>query len=82
MNIRKAKIEDLNQIMDIYRIAQDFMIESGNPNQWGHSYPSEDLIKEDIANGACYLICDDDSPHGVFALFGGDEPTYGDPPRT
>ena len=76
MNIRKAKIEDLNQIMKIYRSAQDFMIESGNPNQWGYSYPSEDLIKEDIEKEACYLICDDDSPHGVFALFGGDEPTY------
>lgn len=76
MNIRKAKIEDLNQIIKIYRSAQDFMIESGNPNQWGHSYPNEDLIKEDIEKEVCYLICDDDSPHGVFALFGGDEPTY------
>ena len=76
MYIRKAKIEDLERIMGIYRIAQDFMIESGNPNQWGHTYPSEDLIKEDIENEVCYLICDDDSPHGVFALFDGIEPTY------
>ena len=36
MYIRKAKIEDLERIMGIYRIAQDFMIESGNPNQWGN----------------------------------------------
>ena len=50
MHIRKATIDDLNLIMDIYRAAQDFMIESGNPNQWGHFYPSEDLVKEDIAN--------------------------------
>ena len=77
MNIRKASIDDLNLIMDIYRSAQDFMIESGNPNQWGHFYPSEDLVKEDIAKGVSYLICDDfDNPHGVFALFEGLEPTY------
>ena len=76
MYIRKARIDDINQIMKIYRIAQDFMIASGNPDQWGHSYPSEDLIKEDISKEACYLICDDDCPHGVFALFNGDEPTY------
>lgn len=76
MYIKKAKIEDLDKIMGLYRIAQDFMIESGNPNQWGHNYPSADLIKDDIANEVCYLICDDDSPHGVFALFCGDEPTY------
>ena len=76
MYIQKARIEDLDKIMGIYRIAQDYMIESGNPNQWGHTYPSEDLIKGDIENEVCYLIFDDDSFHGVFALFDGIEPTY------
>lgn len=76
MIIRKARIEDLAHIMEIYRQAQDFMIESGNPTQWGHSYPSEELIRKDISNGVCHLICDDEGPHGVFALFCGDEPTY------
>ena len=76
MYIQKAKIEDLDKIMGIYRIAQDYMIESGNPNQWGHTYPSEDLVKGDIENEVCYLIFDDDSFHGVFALFDGIEPTY------
>ena len=76
MYIKKAKTEDLYKIMRIYIIAQDFMIESGNPNQWGHTYPSEDLIREDIEKEVCYLICDDNSPHGVFALLEGIEPTY------
>ena len=75
MNIRKAIPDDLNVIMSIYRIAQDFMIESGNP-QWGHSYPPEELIQEDIENGACHLIFDEEGVHGVFALFDGIEPTY------
>ncbi len=76
MYIRKAKLNDLNKIMSIYRIAQDFMIESGNPNQWGHRYPTSKLIENDIEMGVCYLVCDDNTPHGVFALYGGDEPTY------
>ena len=76
MHIRKAVKDDLSDIMGIYRIAQDYMIASGNPDQWGHSYPQEELIKEDIAQGTSYLICDDDGPHGVFALFDGLEPTY------
>lgn len=76
MYIRKASIDDLTDIMSIYRIAQDFMIASGNPNQWGHRYPSESLIKEDIKNEICFLVCDDNCPHGVFALLRGDEPTY------
>lgn len=51
MHIRKAGIDDLKNIMEIYGIAQDFMIESGNPNQWGHRYPGEDLIRDDIDKG-------------------------------
>lgn len=75
MYIRKAESEDMNVIMDIYKAAQDFMIESGNPNQWGRTYPSRKLIEDDIASRACHLVCDDDIC-GVFALFRGDEPTY------
>ncbi len=62
--------------MEIYRTAQDFMIASGNPNQWGRSYPGKDLITDDITNQACYLIFDDDGIHGVFALFDTIEPSY------
>lgn len=76
MHIRKARIDDLSVIMSIYRIAQDFMIESGNPNQWGHSYPSENLIREDIDNEVCHLIYDNGGIHGVFALFDNVEPSY------
>lgn len=76
MHIRKAVIDDLDVIMEIYRSAQDFMIESGNPNQWGRSYPDEDLIRSDIDNEVCHLVCDDESVHGVFALFEGAEATY------
>ena len=76
MHIRKAALEDLKTIMDIYRTAQDFMIESGNPDQWGHRYPTVDLIESDIENGLCHLIYEGENPHGVFALFEGSEPTY------
>lgn len=76
MHIRKARIDDLSTIMSIYRIAQDFMISSGNPNQWGRAYPSEELIKEDINNEVCHLIYDDEGDRGVFALFDNIEPTY------
>lgn len=76
MYIRKARKDDLNTIMNIYKTAQDFMIESGNPTQWGHSYPQKELIKKDIANRVCHLVCDEEGPHGVFALLSGAEPTY------
>lgn len=76
MDIRKAQPDDLDKIMEIYAIAQDMMIESGNPTQWGRTYPTREIITCDIENGACHVICDDETIHGVFAVFKGDEPTY------
>ena len=76
LKIRKASLADLTEIMNIYKNAQDFMIASGNPNQWGHSYPDESLIRKDIAGSVCHVLYDDSGIHGVFALFTGIEPTY------
>jgi len=76
LTIRKAKPEELDKIMEIYRIAQDFMISTGNPNQWRHSHPVRELIENDIKNGICHLVVDKDEIHGVFALCEGKDPTY------
>lgn len=76
MTIRKGEMEDLARIMAIYRVAQEFMIQSGNPDQWAHVYPDEALIRQDIEQGLCHVVCEGGVPHGVFALMSGDEPTY------
>lgn len=73
LSVKNAEIADLEQIMKIYRYAQDCMIESGNPTQWGHFYPDADLIKSDIDQNVCKLIYDENGIHGVFALFDGAE---------
>ena len=39
MNVRIADLKDFEKIMKIYKYAQDYMIQSGNPTQWGHFYP-------------------------------------------
>ena len=76
LSIKKAKITDLERIMEIYRYAQDFMIRSGNPYQWRHSYPDRGLILSDIQQGICHIICDGKEIHGVFALLTEEDPTY------
>lgn len=76
LNIRNATEADLEQIMGIYRQAQDYMIQSGNPTQWGHRYPEEALIRSDIRQGVCRVLFDRDGIHGVFALFDGADPNY------
>ncbi len=76
MNVKNAEMADFEQIMKIYRYAQDYMIKSGNPTQWGHFYPDAELVKSDISQGVCKVICDQGEIHGVFALFEGAEPNY------
>ena len=76
MEIRRATAQDHQRIMEIYRAAQDFMIQTGNPHQWGHFYPESSLIEKDIENGVCHVICADGDVHGVFALMEGPDPTY------
>lgn len=74
--VRSATMDDFDQIAAIYSFAQDFMIKSGNPTQWGRTYPSAELIKSDINQNACKVIFDGTGIHGVFALFDGEDPTY------
>ena len=76
LKIRDATSADLNRIMEIYKYAQEFMIRSGNPRQWGHTYPEAELIEADIRSGLCKVICDERGIRGVFALLQGVEPTY------
>ncbi len=76
LNIRDAAIEDFERVMEIYKYAQDYMIQSGNPTQWGHFYPDAALVQSDIRQNVCKIIYDENGIHGVFALFEGADPTY------
>lgn len=74
--IRLAKIEDLLQILSIYRVARQSMIASGNPNQWNDGYPSGELLAEDIAKQQLFVEETDGALNAVFVLAMGDDPTY------
>lgn len=77
LNIRTAEEQDFERIMEIYHIAQDYMISSGNPNQWMHSHPAPELIRSDIQRQISKVVYDEAGIHGVFALLEGEDPTYG-----
>lgn len=78
MKVREAGPEDLEVILKIYGQARQFMREHGNAGQWGASYPSADLIRQDIARKQSFVETGDDGTvHGVFMFFIGTEPTYG-----
>lgn len=76
MNIRKAKINDLPQILQIYKSARDFMKETGNAEQWGDQYPTRKVLKEDIRSGNLYVVKNQGAICAVFAFIVGKEPTY------
>ncbi|MFR6087359.1 MAG: N-acetyltransferase [Oscillospiraceae bacterium] len=76
LTIRTAAAADQPQLMAIYRTAQEYMLQTGNPTQWGRSYPSPELIRSDIAQGICRVLSDEAGIHGVLALLDTPEPTY------
>ena len=74
--IRKASMQDLPAILDIYAYARKFMADTGNPAQWGDGYPQRDVLERDIDLGQLYIIEEDNATVGVFAFIIGADPTY------
>lgn len=69
MNIRKATIQDLQEILNIYARARSFMVTHGNPRQWAaNGWPPEELIRKDISDGKLYLCIDQDVTGAVFFM--------------
>lgn len=76
MIISKARSDEIDDIMEVYRYAREFMAANGNPNQWGDGYPETSLIKEDIEKGNFYVMKEDGKIVGVFAFIIGEDETY------
>ena len=74
--IRHAAANDLPRILEIYDAARHFMRQNGNMVQWVNGYPSEPLLRQDIANGDLYAMEDENGIYGAFAFILGDDPTY------
>ena len=75
--IEKATLSQLPKIMAIYEKARAFMARTGNPDQWGTVYPPEEIIRQDILNGKCYVNLEDDNIRAVFYFAVEADPTYG-----
>jgi len=77
MIIRKAKPNDLKQILKVYEKAREYMRQSGNPNQWGNNKPRQELLESDIAKGELFVGENDSGEiNFVFAFILGADPTY------
>lgn len=74
--IRSATPADLPALLDVYRAARSFMATSGNPTQWGNSYPAPELLEEDIRLGRLFVDTVGGRICGAFMFAIGDDPTY------
>ena len=62
MIVRKATIEDIPRILEVCEQAKAIMRSDGNLQQWTDGYPSEEVIRKDIANShnvadTCFSYC-------------------------
>lgn len=76
MEIRKAGMEDLPEILRLYAEAREFMQKTGNETQWGSSYPPTERVESDIRAGKSYVCEDQGVMAGVFYFSEGPDPDY------
>lgn len=76
MELRPATMEELPELLEIYRRARAFMADAGNPSQWAGGYPPGELVESDIRNRSCYVCAEGTEILGVFSYFTEPDPTY------
>lgn len=76
MHIRKTRLEELDEVMDIYAYARKFMAETGNPNQWGTHKPPRARVEQDILEGVHYTCEENGEIVAVFFFDTKPDPTY------
>lgn len=76
MEIRKTRIDELDNVMEVYARARKFMVEHNNPNQWKNNKPSCEQIEADILAGKHYICEENGQIAAVFYFAHEVDPTY------
>ena len=76
MEIRFAKINEIDEIKDIYNSAKLFMNKCGNTTQWLNDYPQREILLDDIKKNRLFVCLNNNKIVTVFCFFIGEEPTY------
>ena len=74
--IRRATVNDVQEVLHLIDSGRKIMIASGNTHQWDDNHPSRGQISKDIANDDSYLLLEDGKPIATWAFIKGPEPTY------
>ena len=76
MEIRRATLQDLDRMLEIYDYARAFMRSTGNPTQWSRGYPSRELLLADIEEGVSFVAEEEGVIHGTFMFYNGKDGIY------
>ena len=76
MNIRKARPQEMDSIMDIIAHARSIMRANGNASQWINGYPSRELMLECLDKGELFVCISGREPAGVFCFAVAEDPNY------
>lgn len=77
IRIRRAKVEDIRTILEIYGTGRSFMRRTGNMTQWRNGYPGETEAMRDMQEGNLFVGTDSAGEiRFVFTFIIGEEPTY------
>lgn len=74
--IKRATVNDIQEISHLIDSGRKIMIASGNTHQWDDNHPSRGQIAKDIANGDSCLLLEDGKTIATWAFVKGSEPTY------
>ena len=74
--VRKATREDLDEILNIYKSARQYMKATGNPDQWGDNLPLASTVESDMESGTLYVVERDGQLCGVMEFHIGEDPFY------
>lgn len=80
MNLRKARHDDVKEMMEIVKQAQSDLKQM-NVNQWQNGYPNEDVLHKDIELDKAYVMTFENQVIGLMVISINDEITY-DPLKT
>lgn len=73
--VEKAKITDLNEVMEVIDSGRAFLKEQGL-DQWQDGHPNIDMVRNDILNNDFYIIKDNNKIVCVAAIIFSVDPNY------
>ena len=76
LEVCNGRLEEINEIMEVYAAAREIMRSNGNPNQWGTTHPPYETVLNDINNRLNYVIKEDGVICGSFFFDVMEDPTY------